>query len=277
MTKKENLRAVPIGPQGLAIPFKVGGTPGNPKALITAANHHLVGVGDGGWERREGQIKMGVAIQEDDTATQESRRLLAASRSLTGNARENLEKRLASFLYVKSQLHNYLKTPRGNVSTKVEGTELQNLWHNYLTTGRELIDEVGRVIHVCFGLNNSHRLNGFNEKKAKKLRNLILQERSRVAELDDLEKILDKYELIVLDFISLRNQEKETKDTIQDAPWISPDGDPSGGQLLIRKAANDRQNREFVAFFSLSGGALCEFTQKIATYPEPEDAHPSAT
>jgi hypothetical protein len=165
---------------------------------------------------------------------------------------------VASFIDAREKLHMFIHIPIGEAHISQESTELNNLWHNYLIRGRELIDELGRKIDVCFGLKQT--VHGLNAKKFESLRTILSKESTHRGDLKILEGIIKKYESDIIEFIGLRNREKESRDTLVRPPVVSPSGEPQGGVVM-----NFTTNKEydFVHYFDRSFATIIEFTRAI--------------
>lgn len=235
------------------------------KKLITAPDEHLIQRADGTWERRPGRLAFSLSLKSLGPAESAAIDLLRTNQRLLGVKREALERRLACWIQAYGDLSEYLTSPLGDIPIQSDSAEVRNLWHTYLLTGRELIDELGSVIHICFGL--SQGLRGLNAQKFTSLRTMISQVSGRVSGLAPLTECLDDYEDLLVDFIDLRNRDKTKGDTVQEFPWISERGVATGGVVGIPGTI---RTFDFVAFFEKSHSGLLDFAKRILA-PHPTE------
>jgi len=183
--------------------------------------------------------------------------MLSATR-LDGYRRSVIEKRLAAFVQAYLDLREYLHTPLGDIPLRVDNAQIQNLWHTFLIVGRELIDEIGSIIHICFSLQQS--ITGLNKKKMESLRKIIEQASRKITGLEPLTACLDEHQEIIENFVALRNRDKTKRDTLIDFPLISETGTPSGGLIANRETGF---SFDFVIFVEKSYLSLIDFTKRI--------------
>lgn len=162
---------------------------------------------------------------------------------LSGHGLKKIEKRIAAFEHAYLLLDQHLKRPT-DISVKIDGPEIRNLWHSYLITGRELFDDVGSVTHICFGM--SEKVSGLNEKKFGSWFKNIEKAKPKVSGLDQLEKHLKKHQEVIVQFIDLRNRDKERGDTLVEPPYINPDGNPSDGRISSHSHSSELNMVDFI-------------------------------
>lgn len=205
---------------------------------------------------------MAMELKVHSRAEAEAHQIATSASRLVGHRLSSIEKRLAGFIQSHLDLAEHLNTPLGDIPIKANSARVGNLWHMYLLRGRELIDELGKVVHVCFDL--KQEVKGFNEKKLTSLRQIIAQAQRKIEGLDPLVECLDKHETNIVIFIALRNRAKTNDDTIIDLPWISEAGVPSGGTI----GEPTKQFRgEFVGFVADSYARIVDFTKTILGAP----------
>ncbi len=151
---------------------------------------------------------------------------------------------LSPFIDAYKRLEEHIHVSIGEAYISEDSIELRNLWHLYLIRGRELIDEIGRKMHKCYGL--KQKLKGLNRKGFKNLRKIIGKQGSSESYITELLSLIDEYEQPLIEFIELRDRDKECRDTLVTAPVISPTGNPKGG-LLEHKETNRKY--DFVEYF----------------------------
>lgn len=214
------------------------------KPGVTVADHHFIVKPDGTWEKRPGGFIVGMSFTAMGEAESKAAELAAANPKLSASARLITQRRLAAFFDAHRQLKEYLSTPLGNIAVQEDSAELRNLWHLYLMTGRELIDSIGHIIHTCFGLKQP--LNGLNAKKLQALRLTVEKLKQKLPSMESLMLCLDKYEILLTDFISLRDRDKTHGDTIKEPPTISATGVASGGRIVSYNFNNEFVFAEYV-------------------------------
>lgn len=228
------------------------------KKLVEVPDYHFVGNQHGKWIKVPGRLTIAMEFKVHSRVEAEAHQIATSTSRLTGHRLSSLEKRLAGFIQSHLDLTEYLHTSLGDIPIKADSARIGNLWHMYLLRGRELIDELGKVVHVCFGLRQE--VNGFNEKKLASLRQIIAQAQRKLEGLDPLIDCLDKHETNIVIFIALRNRAKTNDDTIIDLPWISEAGVPSGG--IIGEPTKQFRG-EFVGFVADSYARIIDFTKTI--------------
>lgn len=228
------------------------------KKLVEVPAYHLIGDQNGNWKKVPGRLAMAMELKVHSRAEAEAYQIATSASRLAGHRLSSIEKRLAGFIQSYLDLTEYLNTPLGDIPIKSDSARVGNLWHMYLLRGRELIDELGKVVHVCFGL--KQEIKGFNENKLISLRRIVAQAQRKIEGLDLLVDCLDKHESSIVIFIALRNRAKTNNDTIIDLPWISETGVPSGGTV----GEPTKQFRgEFVGFIVDSYATIIDFTKTI--------------
>lgn len=230
------------------------------KKLITVPDYHFIGDGNNGWIQNPGRLKFALETISYGPAETEAKDIISASTRLKGfpyKARL-IEKRIADFIQAHLDLEDYLHTPLGDIPVKDENSKIKNMWHLYLMRGRELVDELGKVVHICFNLKQN--IGGFNEKKFGSLRKIIGQAQEKVPGLESLIYCLDKHEHTIKNFIDLRNRSKTDNDTITEYPWISENGVASGG--VIEELSKELKF-DFVDFHVETYATIIDFAKAI--------------
>jgi hypothetical protein len=227
------------------------------KNKIIVDDYHCVMNKDGIWEKRPGRLMVafGVkSISQSDKAAEE----IVKNSNLEEKQRAHIVTRLAQFIETYLQLEEHLHKPLGNIPISDDSVEFRNLWHLYLLRGRELLDETGRKIKVCFDLKQG--INGLNAKKFVSLLGVLEQEARKREELRELIIRVQQYSTGLIEFIDLRDRDKTHNDTIEQPPYIYPDGQPRGGKLL-----NGTANRqyEFVEYLGNSYRIIIDFVRLI--------------
>lgn len=228
------------------------------KKLIEVPNYHFAGDGKGNWRKVPGRLAFAMELSAQGKAESEAKAIATSATRLTGYKVASIERYLGGFIQSYLDLYEYLHTSLGDIPIKVDSARVRNLWHTYLLRGRELIDELGKVVHICFGL--KQEVGGINEKKLTSLRQIINQARRKIDGLDPLVSCLDNYEQLLVTFIMLRNRDKTNNDTIIDLPWISEMGIPSGG--IIGEPTKQFRG-DFIAFIETSYTSIMDFTKII--------------
>lgn len=182
---------------------------------------------DGKWKKEPGRLKIAFHTKKVSESEIEAEKIVKTT-ALGEYQRKKIVTSLAKFIEAYDQLQPFIHTNKGNVPVAEDSIELRNNWHSYLFKGRELIDEVGSVINVCFGL--KQKVSGLNEKKFKSLKNIVTQA-MRKKDFSLLLEIINENEENIVQFVNLRNREKSHADTLIDPPVISEEGIPSGGSI----------------------------------------------
>jgi hypothetical protein len=196
--------------------------------MIKANDYHFVMSEDGEWIKKPGRLQFALhtkSISNSDKVAEE----IVNNNSLGSYQKRKIVTSVAKFIEAYEQLNSYLHISKGNIPVAEDSIELRNKWHSYLFKGRELIDEIGTVVNICFGL--KQKTSGLNEKKFISLRKIVLQAMRKKQGLEVLIQIIDENEKEIAEFIMLRNREKTNGDTLLEAPMISEEGIPSGGVL----------------------------------------------
>lgn len=228
--------------------------------MITVDNFHYTGDEQGNWTKQPGWLAIRFELSKCGTAEIEAKRIGTAATKLAGIQVETLQKKIASFVQSYLDFNEYLHTPQGNVPVKIDSAKIHNHLHSYLFAGRELIEYLGRVVHICYGMKEG--IGGFNKKKFTSLRKNIVKAESRLKGLDGLVECLDKHESQIVLLIAMRDRLKTHNDVIIDLPWIDPDCGPHGGLL---SSHDESQPYDFVIFFKESYKTVMNFTEGIVT------------
>lgn len=165
---------------------------------------------------------------------------------------------LAPFLDSYYKLNIHLHTPVGDAYISEESTELRNLWHLYLVRGRQLIDEIGRKIAIRYELKDTTK--GLNARKLKNLQTRLSKEAINRKELENLTVALERHGDAILEFIYLRDRDKECRDTLERGPIISPSGEPNGGVLFNREK---NKKYDFTQYLAESFSLIINFFNDI--------------
>jgi hypothetical protein len=246
-------KTIPID-RGIAFPLQI-----TQNGQIVASNHHF-GMNEAGeWdkEKRQGRPKIAVHLKQM-SASEKKASEIVKNPNLSDNHKASLVARMSQFFDAAIKLSNYIHIPSGNIDVSVDSVELRNLWHLYLMRGRQLINDIGGSIGICFGL--KQRINGLNRKKFEKLENVLQNEKRKRA---DLQQLIDYIEVCkggLIEFTDLRNRDKEHNDTLIDPPTVSPLGIPTGGKIVNR---SNNKVYIFVEYFHSSFTMIKEFTETI--------------
>ena len=228
------------------------------KKLIQVPDYHLVGDRNGNWKKVPGRLALAMELAAHGKAELEAKAIATSATRLTGYKVASIERRLADFIQSYLDFFEYLHTSLGDIPIKADSARVRNLWHTYLLRGRELIDELGKVVHTCFGI--KQEVGGINEKKLTSLRKNIDHASRNIGGLGLLVACLDKHEQLLVTFIALRNRDKTDNDTLIDLPWISETGTPSGG--IVGDPAKQFRG-DFVTFTETSYASIMDFTKTI--------------
>lgn len=228
------------------------------KKLIEVPDYHLVGDGNGNWRKVPGRLAFAMELAVHGKAESEAKAIATSATRLTGYKVASIERCLAGFIQSYLDLFEYLHTSLGDIPIKADSARVRNLWHTYLLRGRELIDELGKVVHTCFGL--KQEIGGINEKKLTSLRKNIDHAKRKIDSLDPLVTCLDNHEQLLITFIALRNRDKTNNDTIINLPWISETGIPSGGTV---GDPTKQLRSDFVVFTETTYASIIDFTKTI--------------
>ena len=205
--------------------------------MIKVPNHHFVGDGKGGWLKRPGRIKMRLSVLEHGPSDAIADAVIQKSSRLQGRMLPPVRERLRYFLQAYLDLETYLSTPIGDVPVQADGAKVRNLWHLYLVRGRELIDILGSVVHLCFKLNG--RRNGLNAKTLAGLKTDAAQLSGKLDGIECLLACIEAHEELVISFIDLRNRDKDRNNTLVEPPFISETGDATEGVLDMGAGARE--------------------------------------
>jgi hypothetical protein len=221
--------------------------------MIKVDDYHFVMGDDGEWIKRPGRLKVAFHTKSITKSDQVAEEIVRNCR-LGSNLKSKIISSVAKFDNAYMLLNDYLHVSKGNIPVAEDSIELKNKWHSYLFKGRELIDEIGSVVNVCFGLNQ--KITGLNEKKFSSLRNIVIQAMRKKEGLGVLLQIIDENKDDIIEFINLRNREKIKGDTLLKPPMISETGVPSGGKLKDI-------NVSFVEYVQLSYSNIMKFVKSI--------------
>jgi hypothetical protein len=225
---------------------------------ISVPDYHLV-TKDGGktWEERPGRLKVAFGIKSISESDKQAEMMVKNS-NIPNSQRIHVVNRLSQFIDARAQLIQHLHTPIGDIDVSDDSVEFRNFWHLYLVRGRELIDEIGRKIRVCFDLKQS--IPGLNAEKFRSLQNILQQEVKKRNDLQELIKVIENHKDALIEFIELRNRDKTHGDTIAMAPYISPEGIPWGGEI------NNKGNQKkyvLVDYLDSSYKTIIDFARAI--------------
>lgn len=248
-----SLKAIPVD-RGVAVPFRI-----TEDGKIIVADYHFQMDADGGWQKdkRPGRPKIAFHLK----SVYGSRKVassIVTNPNLSAYQKAAMADRISQFVHSYTKLSQHLQTPVGNVEIRDDSDELRNLWHLYLQRGRQLIDQIGKNVHVCFGL--KQRLKGLNVQGLSKLEEFLRQQMKQGPELESLTKQIARLRSGLIEFVELRNREKVDNDTLVDPPAVSPDGIPMGGAIFNRK---NNKHYHFVNYFQNSFNLIMLFARII--------------
>ncbi len=235
--------------RSVAQPFRVDiGSDGRP--VIKAADHFIVKEADGKQTVHQGRLKMGIGLGRPSRGPNDPINMIT-NIHLNDHTNKKIKKRVIgkidNFITTYKALHDLLSRPLGNIPVQLDDVDLHSCWHNYLFSGRELIDEIGKCLYMCMG--ESKQLKGLNKQKLVGLKNEAEQTRLHgTVVCDKIECILEHSDLLI-QFITARNDEKRTH-TIVELPWINPNGVPSGGRIEIssERGNDSHESIELIPF-----------------------------
>ncbi len=259
---KEEMKGIPIQSGREVIqPFRVGTGPDG-KPVVEAADHFIIRESDGRMTKVAGQLAIRAGFHLGPFDAEISRLVRNEDLGLPKNEgmRKRLCRKLESLLQSHSQLANLLSTPRGNVPVQLDDPDIRVKWHNYLFSGRELIDEIGCCLHICAGLD--YRLKGLNREKLAALKNTIEQARRHGHDVPPKLVHIIEQEDLLLEFIDVRNAEK-AGGTIQESPWINPNGVPSGGKISFKSGDGTQREFEMVSWLETSFRQMIKFAETL--------------
>lgn len=221
--------------------------------MIKVPDYHLGLSPDGKWIKKPGRLKIAFHTISVTKSTQLAEQLVVNQR-LKPHQRKTVVSSIAKFDEAYEKLNQLLHTPKGNIPIAEDSVELRNLWHSYLFKGRELLDVIGGVFHICFDLNQ--KTTGLNKKKLESIKNIVLQAMRKKQGLDSLIKLIDESKIFISDFIELRNREKANGDTLMEAPMVSETGVPTGGKVREIEIT-------FIQYLDLSYGNILGFVKAV--------------
>lgn len=227
------------------------------KKLIESPDYHLVGDDKGNWRKVPGRLMFKLSGTTTEKYSDEIEQIVQ-NKNLTPFQKKCIKKRMSLFIHSHEKLHKYLTTQETDASIQLKSTDFDSMWHSYLISSRELIDEIGRYIHICFGL--KEKTDGLNKKKLDSLLKNITKAKKYKEDLSNLEKIIKEYQIFLIEHIALRDRNKTHSDTLAESPWINPSKIPNGGLLVNR--TND-QEYDFVNYFYNSHKEILGFAERI--------------
>jgi|GEM_PF-3823016 hypothetical protein len=226
--------------------------------FIEASPYHFVGDGKGGWVQTPGRLQFSIVTKAFGPAEKGARDLVGSATRINGFMVDRLESLLAGYLQARENLYEYLHTPQGNIPIVADSAEFRNMWHLYLFKGRELIDATGPLVGRSFNL--KYPAKGLNAESFSALRKVISQASRKAQGFEPLVECLERSELLLQQFIKLRNREKTHGDTIRESPAISEEGIPSKGKLYIH---DPHYGSDFIIFFEQSHTAIMDLIRTI--------------
>lgn len=221
--------------------------------MIKVSDSHFAMSDDGTWIKKGGKLKMALGTKNISNADLVARDIVKNKR-IGKIQKAKLTTKIAQFVSAYDELNTYLHTSKGNVPVSEDSIELKNKWHSYLFNGRELLDELGKVIHISFDLKQN--VAGLNKKKIESLKKNVTQAMRKKDGLAPLLEVINEFELTILEFIALRNFEKTNGNSIVEPPMISENGFPSGGSL------NDIE-KSFSEYYKFSYNSILNLSKKI--------------
>ncbi len=227
------------------------------KKLIESPDYHLVGDDKGNWRKVPGRLLFKLSATTTESYSDKIEQIVQ-NENLTEFQKKCIKKRISSFMHTYEELHNYLTTQETDASIQLKSTKIESMWHSYLISSRELIDEIGLYIHTCFGI--KEKTNGLNRKKLDSLLKNIIKAKKYKEDLIILEEIIKEYHIFLIEHIALRDRNKTHRDTLVEAPWINPSKIPNGG-LLVNKTNDQEYN--FVNYFYNSYKTIQGFAERI--------------
>lgn len=238
---------------GIAVPFRIGAD-----RKITVSDFHFAMDDNGEFKEKRPGTPMTAFHLKEISASDKKASEIVRNPNLSEHKRASVVNRMSQWFDAAIKLNNYIHTPAGNVDVSVDSVELRNLWHLYLFRGRELIDEIGKNIPICFRL--KEKVPKLNTEKFKSLQDILARAMRKRRDLQQLAEYVESHKAGLIEFIELRNCAKEENDTLVAPPVVSPLGIPRGGKIV-----NRRKNKEyvFVNYFHSSFTNILEFATTI--------------